>query len=236
MRDRKAISVKDSLSSIACRAEVSETLRVPSAMLKRLLELAPGLPRRKIAKGTAIYRQGELGTQCYVVVSGRIGITMLGAGGQELLIDIVGAGALCGEGAAFDGLPRFSSANALEASEVVSIPAVEFCQLMASDAALAALVAQTIALKQRTLAGRLAQVAQSSPEDRITELLSQISEPEASDIVLTHQQIASLIGASRITVTRAMQRLRRDGAILCHRGRYQLVRPSASHLRPSRMA
>jgi CRP-like cAMP-binding protein len=190
-------------------------------MLTRLLEIAPGLPRRKITKGAAIYRQGELSTQCYVVVSGRIGITMLSAGGQELLIDIVGAGALCGEGAAFDGLPRFSSANALEASEVVSIPAAQFCNLMASDAALAALIAQTIALKQRTLAGRLAQVAQASPEDRITELLS---------------QIASLIGASRITVTRAMQRLRRDGAILCRRGRYRLVRASAAHLRPSQMA
>jgi CRP/FNR family transcriptional regulator, cyclic AMP receptor protein len=230
------MSVEGQPSSIACRTEVSETLRVPSAMLTRLLEIAPSFPRRKVAKGTAIYRQGELSAQCYVVVSGRIGITMLSSGGQELLIDIVGAGALCGEGAAFDGLPRFSSANALEVSEVLSIPASEFCNLMGSDAALAALIAQTIALKQRTLASRLAQVAQASPEDRITELLSQISEPEASDIVLTHQQIASLIGASRITVTRAMQRLRRDGAIVCRRGRYQLVRASAPHLRPAQMA
>ncbi|MFT4118784.1 MAG: Crp/Fnr family transcriptional regulator [Bradyrhizobium sp.] len=205
-------------------------------MLTRLLKVAPGLQHRKLAKGASIYRQGEVSTQCYVVVSGRVGITMLGAGGQELLIDIVGAGALCGEGAAFDGLPRFSSANALEASKLLQIPAREFCQLMSSDAELAALIAQTIALKQRTLAGRLAQVAQSSPEVRITELLSQISEPEASDIVLTHQQIANLIGASRITVTRAMQRLRREGAILCHRGRYQLVRAAAPHLHASRMA
>lgn len=219
------------LSSAASRRpEVSETLRVPSAMLARLIEAAPSLARRKITKGGALYRQGEVGSSVYVVVSGRVGITMLGAGGQELMIDIVGAGALCGEGAAFDGLPRFSSASALEPSEVIVVPVTEFCKLMSADVELAALIAQTIALKQRTLANRLVQVAQSSPEARITELLSQISFPDSPAIVLTHQQIANLIGASRITVTRAMQKLRREGAVRCKRGSYELVRSQTRSL------
>ena len=93
------------------------------------------------------------------------------------------------------------------------IPAADFCKLMSTHAVLSPLVVQTIALKQRTLAIRLAQVTQASPEVRITELLSQITTPDAPTIVLTHQQIANLIGASRITVTRAMQKLRRDGAV-----------------------
>jgi CRP-like cAMP-binding protein len=211
-------------SAVAARPEVSATLRVPSAMLERLLQVAPSLSRRKIAKGRALYRQGEVSEQVFVVVSGRIGITMLRAGGQELLIDIVGAGTLCGEGAAFDGMPRFSSANALEPSEVLAIGAADFCKLMSSDAEFAALIVQAIALKQRTLASRLVQVAQASPEARIIELLSQIAHPDSPAIILTHQQIANLIGASRITVTRAMQKLRREGAVRCKRGHYELVR------------
>jgi CRP-like cAMP-binding protein len=131
---------------------------------------------------------------------------------------------LCGERAAFDGLPRFSSASALEPSEVMEIPAAEFCSRMSSDAGLAASIVHTIALKQRTLASRLAQVAHASPEVRITELLSQISQPESPAIVLTHQQIANLIGASRITVTRAMQKLRREGAVRCKHGQYELAK------------
>ena len=206
------------------RVEVSETLRVPSAMAEFLLKVVPAARRRKIVKSGAIYRQGELSDQVFVVVSGRIGITMLRPDGQELLIDIVGAGALCGEGAAFDRLPRFSNASALETSEVLAIPAGEFCRLMSSHAELAAMVVQTIALKQRMLANRLLQVTQPSPEVRITELLSQITMPESPAIILTHQQIANLIGTSRITVTRAMQKLRRDGAVRCRRGHYELVR------------
>lgn len=209
------------------RPGVSETLRVPQAMLAYLLGIAPALVRRRFAKGRVLYRQDEVSNQVFVVISGRVGITMLRSDGQELLIDIVGSGALCGEGAAFDGLPRFSSASVLEDCEVLVIPATDFCKLMSSHAQLSPLVVQTIALKQRMLATRLAQVTQASPEVRITELLSQITAPDAPTIVLTHQQIANLIGASRITVTRAMQKLRRDGAVRCQRGQYELVR---SHL------
>lgn len=210
--------------SPAGRPGVSETLRVPQAMLAYLLGIAPALARRKFAKGRALYRQDDVSDQVFVVISGRVGITMLRSDGQELLIDIVGSGALCGEGAAFDRLPRFSSASALEDCEALVIPATDFCKLMSSHAQLSPLVVQTIALKQRMLATRLAQVTQASPEVRITELLSQITTPDAPTIVLTHQQIANLIGASRITVTRAMQKLRRDGAVRCQRGQYEVMR------------
>jgi CRP-like cAMP-binding protein len=211
--------------------EVSETLRVPSAMLTLLLKVVPASARRKFTKGEVVYRQGEVSNQVFVVIAGRIGITMLRADGHELLIDIVGAGALCGEGAAFDRLPRFSAASALENSEVLAIPAGDFCGFMSSHAELATAVVQTIALKQRMLASRLLQVTQTSPEVRITELLSQITMPEQPAIVLTHQQIANLIGASRITVTRAMQKLRRDGAVRCKRGQYELVKSPRPALR-----
>src|SRR5580692_7579182 len=84
------------------RPEVSETLRVPSLMLTRLLKVVPSLRRKRAAKGQIIYRQGEVSDRVFVVVSGRIGISMVGPNGLEFLIDIVGTGALCGEGAAFD--------------------------------------------------------------------------------------------------------------------------------------
>jgi CRP/FNR family transcriptional regulator, cyclic AMP receptor protein len=205
------------------RPEVSETLRVPAALLGFLLKVASPNTRRKVAKGQAVYRQGETDDQIFVVVSGRIGISMLRSDGQEFLIDIVGAGALCGEGAAFDGLPRFSSACALEPSEVLLFSVGDLCRLMSQHVEIAPLMVQTIALKQRTLAGRVTQVSQASPETRITELLTQITQPDSPTIILTHQQIANLIGASRITVTRAMKKLRRDGAVRCRRGEYELV-------------
>lgn len=205
------------------RPAVTETLRVPSELATVLLGALPTNARRKYRKGHSLYRQGETSNQVFVVVSGRVGITMVGSDGQELLIDIVGAGALCGEGAAFDGQPRFSSANALDTAEILCIPAAELCGLMASHPGLAAMVVRNIALKQRVLAQRFSQITCLTPEGQITQLLAQIAGPGTPPIMLTHQQIADLLGVSRITVTRAMQRLRREGTVRCQRGRYELV-------------
>lgn len=205
------------------RVAVTETLRVPAELASVLLDILPDTARRKFRKGQSLYRQGELSDQVFVVVSGRIGITMLRSDGHELLIDIVSTGALCGEGAAFDGQPRFSSANALETAETLCIPAADLCSLMASHPGLAAMVVHNIALKQRVLAQRFSQITCPTPEGQITQLLAQIAGPGTPPIMLTHQQIADLLGVSRITVTRAMQRLRREGAVRCQRGRYELV-------------
>ncbi len=202
---------------------ITETLRVSSTLANALLSALPDSARRRFRKGQSLYQQGESSDLVFIIVSGRVGITMLRPDGQELLIDIVGAGALCGEGAAFDQLPRFSSAKVLETSDVLCVAAAELCALMGCNPGLAALVVHTIALKQRVLAQRLSQVTSAMPERQITELFAQIAGPGTSPIMLTHQQIADLLGLSRITVTRAMQRLRRDGAVRCQRGRYELV-------------
>lgn len=94
---------------------------------------------------------------------------MNGYTGQELLVDVVGPGAICGEVAAFDGLPRFSSAIAFDCAEVVPIAGDELLKLISAGARLASLLARATALKQRALAIRLAQLAQASSENRITE-------------------------------------------------------------------
>ncbi len=54
---------------------------------------------------------------------------MIEQAGQKLLIDIVAPGALCGEGAAFDSIPRFSIASAIEVTEVLPIPGKELVKL-----------------------------------------------------------------------------------------------------------
>ncbi|WP_407121333.1 cyclic nucleotide-binding domain-containing protein [Bradyrhizobium sp. STM 3561] len=79
-------------------------------------------------EGQSIHRHGEGPTHAYVV-SARLSVTMIEQAGQKLLIDIVAPGALCGEGAAFDSIPRFSIASAIEVTEVLPIPGKELVKL-----------------------------------------------------------------------------------------------------------
>lgn len=202
-------------------------------MLVHLLENAPNIRRRTIRRGTMLYAQGEAATTIYVILTGQVSMGMLNSDGQEVLIDIVGTGVICGEGAAFDGMPHFSTACALEDSEVLAVPVHQLREMMLENKEFFSMVMSTIAMKQRMLATRLAQGAHPSADARITQLLAQISQAEGPTVKLTHQQIGNLIGASRVTVTRAVQRLRRCGSIYYERGQYKVIDPARANRRPS---
>ena len=211
------------------RMSTSLTLGATADLILRCLKV-PG-PRTKVRQGSTLYVQGDPSETIFLVVDGLVKISMVNSDAQEIIIDIVGAGALCGEGAVFDGLPRFSSATALSETEVIRLTRAELRERMAEDRELADLIMTRIALKQRQLAVRLQNVTTSSPETRISELFGYIVGnslgPRVDDvrIELTHEQIASLIGVSRVTVTRALRRLSESGQITTDRGRIVLSAP-----------
>ena len=133
----------------------------------------------------------------------------------------LGQWAICGEGAAFDGQPRFSSAVAQEDTEVIVFDANEVGKAfqLAPDFALALL--KITSMKQRVLGIRAQYLASANPEARISELLRRLAElygkPQDCglliDIALTHDQIAAMTGTSRVTITRVLKKLREEGAI-----------------------
>ena len=68
--------------------------------------------RRKFKKDTVLYEQGEISTRFYFVLKGLVQISIFRADGSEVVLELMGPETVCGEGSAFDGLPRFSSAAA----------------------------------------------------------------------------------------------------------------------------
>jgi len=213
------------------KPSTSLTLGATADLILRCMQTPHPGPRTHIPQGSVLYAQGDPSETIFLVVDGLVKISMINRDGQEIIIDIVGAGALCGEGAVFDGLPRFSSATTLSGTEVIRLTRTGLRERMAADRELGDLIMTRIALKQRQLAIRLQNVTTSSPETRISELFGYIVRnslgPRADDvrIELTHEQIASLIGASRVTVTRALQRLSKSGRIRTDRGRIVLSAP-----------
>ena len=122
---------------------------------------------------------------------------------------------------AFDGLPRFSTAVAVEMTEALEFDTARLETLMREDPEFALALLRLTSLKQRILALRLEHLVSNDPEERILELLSRLSKMFAVDhergrkilTHLTHEQIASMTGTSRVTVTRTLGRLRDKGML-----------------------
>jgi CRP/FNR family transcriptional regulator, cyclic AMP receptor protein len=89
---------------------------------------ADPLPRRKLTAGTVLFRQGDPGDCLYVIQRGSIGIFKELDTGRRRPIGTLEVGDLFGEMALVDGKPRMATAEALEDSELVIVPAEAFRQ------------------------------------------------------------------------------------------------------------
>ena len=106
--------------------------------------------RREVRAGDYLYRSGDVGYDFYVVLSGRVDITV-GVDGEERVIATHGPGRYLGELNLLTGLRVFVNARMVEAGEVLAIPAEELRRIIAtqpqlSDKVLAAFMARRAGL------------------------------------------------------------------------------------------
>lgn len=146
---------------------------------------------------------------------------MLYKDGHEFILEYMGRGAITGEGAAFDGQPRFSAAVAMEPTEVVRFEAPVVLAAFPTNPELASSLLEVAALKQRILAKRAQTLSTHHPTRRIAEVLLRLAQtygrPTARGLLidtrLTHTTLAAMTGTSRVTVTRTLRRLAQSGTI-----------------------
>jgi predicted acylesterase/phospholipase RssA/CRP-like cAMP-binding protein len=92
------------------------------------LELATGLEPVHVAAGEVVFRQGDAGDGLFLVVSGRIRVTMAAAGAERTLYDL-GRGAVVGEIALLTDQPRTATVHAVRDSDLQRLRAPVFREL-----------------------------------------------------------------------------------------------------------
>lgn len=104
---------------------------LPRSKLERI---ARNAVRVRLGEGDALFQQGDPATRFYFVSSGQIKLFRLSPAGNEKVIDIVTQGNTFAEALMFLDRPRYPvGAEALQHSEVVSIDAVDFTDMLRSS-------------------------------------------------------------------------------------------------------
>lgn len=202
-------------------ARSTETWRLNDAVAGPIIRAAHLGQKRTFKKEEYLYRQGEVDTRFFFILRGRVQIFTGREDGSEFVLEVMGQWAICGEGAAFDGQPRFSSAVALETTEVIVFDANEVFRSFQGAPDFAIALLRITSMKQRILGIRAQYLASARPESRIAELLRRLADLYGKnqngavliDISLTHDQIAAMTGTARVTITRILKKLREQGAI-----------------------
>ncbi|HAL92620.1 MAG TPA: hypothetical protein DCM68_06315, partial [Verrucomicrobia bacterium] len=95
-----------------------------------LLAWAGHLASQLYGRGETVFRQGDPGDCCYVVLSGTLaGRIQHRESGKETVFE-VGAGAVVGEMSLVTGLPRMAEIAVKESAELLRIPAPDFAELL----------------------------------------------------------------------------------------------------------
>lgn len=166
---------------------------------------------RNFAKGEIIYRQGDLArTFCYLK-KGRVSVFMTSIDGMEKTLNTASKGELLGEGAFFDKKPRVSSARAVTNCEVVMIDEQTLTNLFAKHPKLAFELLEILSNRIRLLSAQLDSMTFLQADARIARLLLQ-SEKDGR-VSLTHEEIASAVGVSRVTVSKTLGKFSASGDI-----------------------
>jgi CRP/FNR family transcriptional regulator, cyclic AMP receptor protein len=195
-------------------------LRDTESATERLAKLSSTV--RLYPRGAVIYRQGESAAHFYQLLSGRVRIYIAMASGTERVLSYAEPGSTFGESACFDEKPYYTTAVAVRLSQV---------RVVARDAVLRAArdtpevlgdIFRALVRKQRQLAMHVA-ADRLCARDRATLLLNSMVEVYGDSVAgsrgvrlhlgLSIEELASMVGVTRVTMSRELSGLVRRGTL-----------------------
>src|ERR1035438_3142634 len=169
------------------------------------------------SKEAILYEEGEKTAGVYVVLEGRVKLSVNSAQGKRLVLGIFGPGTILGLAAPILGRTHPTTAEVQTPTKVLFVPRLELVREMLGDATVARQAAQLVSETCYFILGKMRAVdlSKSAVQKLARCLLGLLdqnpssSEGAAPKLGLSQETLAQMVGLSRETVTRLLSRLRR---------------------------
>lgn len=187
---------------------------------RQLEELARKAMRRTFAAGELLFLGGDASAGLWIVERGRVKVYKMTAEGREHVLHLLGPGDAFNDVAAFDGGPNAASAMAITNGAAWVLAAATLETELARNHALALGVIRGLNQRVRGLVLQIEDLALRSVTARLARfLLEQRENPSLSGPAVTRALIATHLGTTPETVSRALRTLEEAGAIAFDRHR-----------------
>ena len=195
------------------------------------------LTRRTLARGHAVFSEGDAGDRLFVILDGKVKISRAAADGRENLLAVLGAAEMFGELSLFDPGPRTASATTVTTSTLASLDHDDLRPLLIERPGVAVQLLKALAQRLRRTNEAMADLVFTDVPGRVAKALLDLSakfgvpEDGATRVRhdLTQEELAQLVGASRETVNKALSEF-------AHRGWLRIEGRSVLLLDPERLA
>ena len=198
-------------------------------------ELSNRLRQVKYNPNTNIFHEGDDGSMLYIILTGAVKVFVPALDGREVVLAVLRSSDLLGEMSLLDDDPRSASATTLQETEMLSLSRHDFQTVLdrypeAQRAIIDVLVARLRSTNQSIQDAYLLDVP-----GRLARRLLTIAaehgkqEEDGVDIGLkvSQQELANMIGASRVAVNKQLQSWRKDGIVDVNRQRVTIKNRAA---------
>ena len=194
----------------------------PSFVLEaaQVRAIAAGTASRAYPRNAVILNEGDPADSIYVIASGSVKFFVSDEAGKELVLGHAGPGEYFGE-IGLDGGSRSVSVMTLEPTRINVLPHADFKAFLSGNPEFALHVIRKLARRIRTLTENVRSLALLDVYGRVARTLLELAVERDGRLVvaekLTHQELASRVGASREMISRILKDLVAGGYISVER-------------------
>ncbi len=188
---------------------------------------------RTLPKNSAVYTPSDAADGVFLVAAGRVRLCSTTSEGKQTIMALVEPGEIFGEMSLIDPSRREERAETVVPSTIVLLSADRVRQLMNSSIDLTLGITKLIGLRRIRVERRLRSLLFRSNRERLMHLLVDLAAQYGKltadglliNIKLSHQELASIIGATRETVTATLGELQQESLVKLGRQRIIIVDP-----------
>jgi CRP/FNR family transcriptional regulator, cyclic AMP receptor protein len=197
-----------------------------------LNQLASYAIPRSVARGTMIIERGDTGSAMFALRSGTVKISTPSADGKGAVFNVISEGAIFGEIAVLDGLPRTADAIALTDCELMVIERRDFVALIRERAEFAVKLIEVLCRRLRHTTTQLEDLMFLDLPGRLAKALLQAAEngvpsSRGTKIALTQRHLSEMIGVSRESTNKQLRVWEKQKLIELQRGGIVILAPQA---------
>lgn len=184
----------------------------------------------RYSPGQLIFKQGDPANRMFIIKFGRIRLWKATDNGNEITLDIRQSGDVLGESMFNrDGIIPVN-ATCLERTATCGFTKDGFEQLVLSNPNIGLQVIKNLSLRIDWLTSRVGDMSYSNLEERLYRILVTVAQEHGRKseqgiilpMPLTHEDLSFLVGAHRVSITRAMKELQNSGQVI-REGKYLII-------------
>jgi CRP/FNR family transcriptional regulator len=194
----------------------------PAALSAPLFKLFDLAQVHQLKAGGVLLAAGDAGDGCYLLDKGLLKVTLTSTRGEERIVAVLGPGAVVGELAMIDRMPRSASVKALRDSLLRFVSREAYENLRAHPETKDSLL-EILAFRMRQADEELAATTFLTVKARVARALLELAEfvgkpsgPQCIvlDAKISNADLAAMAGVARENVSRVLSKWRRSNLVL----------------------